>query len=784
MSETAQKSDARSAPGDSEQDDSEDELVGEGMSRREDAPLLRGEATYTDDASAPDMVHLAFVRSEQAHARVTNIDTSAATDREGVLAAFTWDDVADSDAPGLLPLSADRLDCDPDAHPMLARERVRYQGQPVVAVVAEDRYLAADATKAVEVEYEPLDAVVDPIDATDDDAPTIFESAPNNVAVTGELGDEEATDEAFAAADRVVELDLENNRLMPSAMEPRAALAEWDAGDEQLRVEMTSQNPHGARGNLSHVLGLPEKEIRVVVPRVGGGFGHKNTPYPGEAVTGWAARQLGRPVKWTATRRGNYLAGNHGRDHRTHAEMAVDDDGTIRGIRVETHANTGGYGLSVGPLMASGYGSLLASQYDVPAIFCRSHAVFTNTAPVHSYRGAGRPESIYVPERLMDLAGQELGLDAAEIRRRNFLDSETFPHETAVGATYDSGDYELALDETLDAVEYGERGTKSRSEDGRYRGVGVACYVDSTGFGFESAVVRVHRDGGVVVYVGTHSHGQGHATTYAQLVADTLGVAYDDVTVVEGDTEKIPQGTGTFGSRSTIVGGNAVTESARKIREKACRVAGHLLDADPELVTVEAGEFRTPTGKTCSLADVAGAAYGPGLPERIDPGLEATTFYEPEATSYAFGTHAVAVAVDPETGEIDIERYVAVDDCGEQINPTIVEGQVHGGVAQGLGQARYEQTVYDEEGTLKTDTMQAYAVPRAFQVPEMETRETVTPSPTNDLGVKGVGEAGTTAAPPALVNAVVDALSPLGVEHLDMPLTDETVWRAIRDAEE
>lgn len=785
MSDTAKKSDVRpvSDDHDAEQRDTDDseKLVGQGISRREDAALLRGEAEYTDDARAPEMAHLAFVRSKQAHARVTDIDASAATDREGVFAAFTWDDVAASDAPGLLPLSSDRLDCDPDPHPILARETVRYQGQPVAAVVAEDRYLAADAARAAEVEYEQMEAVVDPIEATAEDAPTIFDSASNNVAVTGELGDEEATDEEFREADRVVEVDLENNRLMPSAMEPRAAIAEWDAGDGQLRVEMTSQNPHGARRNLAGTLGLAEKDIQVVAPRVGGGFGHKNTPYPGEAVTAWAAQILGRPVKWTATRRGNYLAGNHGRDHQTHAEVALDEDGTVRGIRVETHANTGGYGLSGGPLMAAGYGRLLASQYDVPAIFCRSRAVFTNTAPVHSYRGAGRPESIYVPERLIDLAARELDLSPAELRRRNLLASEQFPHETAVGATYDSGDYELALDEALDAVGYGEEG---RNDDDHYRGIGVACYVDSTGFGFESGVVRVHRDGGVAVYVGTHSHGQGHETTYAQLVADELGVAYDDVTVVEGDTEKIPQGTGTFGSRSTIVGGNAVTESAREVREKAREIAGHLLDADPETVSVESGEFRVPTGESCSLAEVAGVAYGPGLPEGIDAGLEATTFYEPEGTSYAFGTHAVAVAVDPETGEIDIEKYVAVDDCGEQINPTIVEGQVHGGVAQGIGQARYEQTVYDEEGNLETDSMQAYAVPRAFHVPEMETRETVTPSPTNELGVKGVGEAGTTAAPPALVNAVTDALAPLGVEHLDMPLTDETVWQAIRDAEE
>ena len=763
--------------------DASDRLVGRGVARREDAALLRGDAEYTDDASAPGMVHLAFVRSEKAHARIRDVDASSATARDGVLGAFTWPDVAASDAPGFLPLSADALDCDPPAHPILARETVRYQGQPIAAVVAEDRYLAADAAKAVAVEYEVFDAVVDPVAATSEDAPTVFEEVPDNVAVTAELGDEEATDEAFAEADRAVALELENNRLIPNALEPRAALADWDAGDERLRVEMTTQSAHGHRRKLSHTLGLPESEIRVVAPSVGGGFGHKGHHHPGEAMAAWASMELGRPVKWTATRRENYLAGAHGRDHRTSAEMAVDDDGTIRGLRVRTHANTGGYCLGGAAAMAGRYGGLLAGQYDVPAIHCRTRVAFTNTAPVHSYRGAGRPESIYVPERLVDAAARELGMDPVEVRRRNQLAPEEFPHETAVGATYDSGDYATALDEALDAVEYDRWRDVERGDEGRYLGVGVANYVESTGFGFESGVVRVHRDGGVAVHVGTHSHGQGHGTTYAQIVADELGVAYDDVTVAEGDTDRIPQGTGTFGSRSTIVGGNAVAESAREVREKARRIAAHLLDADPADVTVDDGEFRAGSD-ACSFAEVARTAYGYGLPDDLDPGLEATTFYEAKATAYTFGTHAVRVAVDPETGELDVLDYVAVDDCGERVNPTIVEGQIHGGVAQGIGQARYERTVYDEDGSLLTDSMLTYAVPRAFHVPEMETRETVTPAPDNELGVKGIGEAGTVAAPPAVVNAVVDALAPLGVRHLDMPLTDETVWRAIRDAGE
>jgi carbon-monoxide dehydrogenase large subunit len=773
--------------------------VGTGESRREDAALLRGEAEYTDDLSAPGMAHLTFVRSEHGHARIESIDATAAERLGDVLAVYTWDDVEASDAPGVLPIASSRLDCDAPGHPVLARNRVRYHGQPVAAVVAETRYAARDGAEAVEVEYSSLDAVVDPVAATREDAPTIFESAPDNVAVTSELGDAEATDRAFAEADRTVEVELENNRLIPSALEPRAALAEWSAGDEELTVEMTSQSPHGHRRKLSNTLGMPERQIRVVSPSVGGGFGHKGHHHPGEAMAGWAAMELDLPVKWAATRSENYLAGAHGRDHRTRAELALDDDGTIRGLRAETHAGVGGHGLGGGPAMPGWYGRLLSSEYRIPAIHCETRAVFTNTAPVHSYRGAGRPEAIYVTERLVDAAARELDIDPVELRRRNLLDPDDFPYETPVGAEYDSGDYETALDAALDELDYESLRATERDDEGRYVGVGVACYVESTGGGFESGVVRVHPDGGVTAYAGTHSHGQGHGTTYAQIVADALGVADDDIEVVEGDTARIPKGTGTFGSRSTITGGNAVAESAETVREKAERIAAHLLDdepngdesgdeadLDPDDVTVADGEFRIAGDpeRSCTFEEVASAAYGRGLPDAIDPGLEATSFYEPDGTAYSFGTHVAVVAIDPETGELDIERYVAVDDCGERINPTIVEGQVHGGVAQGIGQARSEQAVYADDGTLVTKHLDEYAVPRASDLPEFETGATVTPSPRNPLGVKGIGEAGTIAAPPAVVNAAVDALSPLGVRHLDMPLTDETVWRGIEAARE
>ncbi|QKY21523.1 xanthine dehydrogenase family protein molybdopterin-binding subunit [Halolamina sp. CBA1230] len=753
--------------------------IGDSPYRREDARALRGETTYTDDFGR-EAAALAFVRSPHAHAHVESIDTDAAEAIDGVTAVYTWEDLAAGDAPMRLPVRTGPLDCEVPGHPVLAGDRVRYDGQPVAAVVAQDRYHAADGVEAVDVEYDPLPVEDDPREAVSEDAPTLFDAAPDNVAAVGELGDREETDRAFAEAAEIVSVELENNRLIPSALEPRAALAEHDrtAG---FTVTMTSQSPHGHRRKLSHTLGVPERQIRVISPDVGGGFGHKGHHHPGEAMAAWAARELGEAVKWTATRSANYREGAHGRDHRTTAELALDSDGQFLGLRADTYAGIGGYALGGGGAMPGWYGRLLASQYEIPAIYCRSRCVFTTTAPVHSYRGAGRPEAIYVTERLVDVAADELGVDPVELRRRNLIDPEAFPHETAVGATYDSGNYEPALDEAIDAVsEYPSGG--ERDDDGRLRGVGIASYVESTGGGFESGVVRVHPDGGVTVSAGTHDHGQGHGTIYAQIVADELPVGAGEIEVVEGDTDKIPTGTGTFGSRSTVVGGNAVAESAADVLAKAERIAAHELDADPdELEQTESGFRADAAGadeRRCSFADVAGAAYGRGLPAGLSPGLEATTFYELEDTAYTFGTHAVAVAVDPETGAFEIERYVAVDDCGVRVNPRIVEGQIHGGVAQGLGQAQSERATYADDGELAASTMLDYALPRASDLPEIETRAKETPSPGNELGVKGIGEAGTIAAPPALVNAVTDAL---GVDHLDMPLSEERVRAASED---
>ena len=764
-----------------EQDD--DTHVGSSVPRREDRALLTGEATFTDDSREPDMTFLAFVRSEDAHARITNIETSDATEMDGILAVYTWNDIAASDAPGTIPVATSQLDYPLPGHPILARDRVRYHGQPIAAVVATDRYLARDGVEAITVVTEPLTPVVDPEEATNRDAPVLFDDAQSNVIKTSELGNADSTKRALDRADHVISLDIENNRLIPSALEPRAALAQWDAATSELTVEMTSQAPHSHRRKLAKTLGMPERRIRVVSPSVGGGFGHKGHHHPGEAMAAWSAMRLGRPVKWTATRSENYLAGAHGRDHRTSAELAIDDDGTLRGLRAETVANVGSYGLGIGPLMPGWYGTLLSGQYDIDEIYCETMAVVTNTAPVHSYRGAGRPEALYVTERLLDTAARELGFDPATLRRQNLLDTDQFPYETPVGAEYDSGDYEAAFQKALDAVDYADRRRKGSvgagpDADGRYRGIGIGSYVESTGHGFESALVRVHPDGSVTVYVGSHSHGQGHQTTYAQIVADELGISPETIEVREGDTERVPTGTGTFGSRSAITGGNAVRESCLAIREKAIEIAASLLDGEPGDVNVDDGVFEVSGDDATQVPfeDVAETAYR--SPE-VEIGLEETRFFRADASAYTFGTHVALVAVDPDTGKLDIERYIAVDDCGNRINPPIIDGQVHGAVAQGIGQARSELTVYDDDGSLITDTMLDYGIPRASHIPTIETDETITPSPHNPMGVKGIGEAGTIAAPPALVNAVVDALAPLGVRNIDMPVTDETIWRAI-----
>ncbi|WP_251342768.1 xanthine dehydrogenase family protein molybdopterin-binding subunit [Haloplanus halophilus] len=773
------------------------DILGSAIERREDPALLTGDAEYTDDIEMRGMVHMAIKRSQHAHARIDGIDTSEAEAMDDVVDVFTADDL---DVPGNLPTGWLLDTLEQVDHPILAGERVRYQGDALAVVVAEERYVAHDAVDRIDVDYDRLDAVTDPADALDDDAPVVHDDAGDNTAFDWEIGDAEKTDAAFDDADHVVSLDLENQLLIPNAMEPRAAVAEYNPSNEELAVHMTSQNPHLHRLLMSGVIDHPEHKLRVRAPDVGGGFGSKIHHYADEALAALAAKRVERPVKWVATRTETYLTDAQGRGHDTTAEMALSDAGDILGFRVDTAANLGAYLSTFAPAVPTYlYGTLLSGQYDIPAIHCSVTGAFTNVPPVDAYRGAGRPEASFVVERMVDLAADEVGMDPAEFRRHNFVGE--FPYQTEVAVEYDSGDYEKTLDRSLDLLDYDEFREKQAAarEEGRYIGVGFSAYIEACGLApselagqlgaqaglWESGLVRFHPSGKVTAYCGTSGHGQGHDTTYAQIVANELGVDYEDVEVVEGDTDEIPQGMGTYGSRSAAVGGSALVKSSQKLVEKAKRIAAHQLEAAPEDVEFEDGDVRVAGApdRSMHITEIAQAAYlAHDMPDDMEPGLEATSFYDPDNFVFPFGVHAAVVEVDPDTGEIEIDRYVAVDDVGNQINPKIVEGQIHGGVAQGIGQALYEGAEYDDNGQLVTGSMQDYTVPKAEHIPEMETDSTCTPSPVNPLGVKGVGEAGTIAAPQAVVNAVCDALEPFDVDHIDMPLKSEKVWRAANAA--
>ena len=776
------------------------QYIGAAIKRLEDPALITGRAKYTDDLQLPNMAYAAILRSPCAHARIKRIDTSKAAAMEGVIAVFTGEDIAQSGVPGVVPVGWLLPDLKTPPHPLLARDKVRHVGDGVAVVVAEDRYTAYDALEAIEVEYEPLPAVVNPADAVKEGQPLVHEDAPNNIAFDWSIGDKEATDEAFAKASHVVSLDLVNNRLIPNAMEPRATLADYNPVTGELTLWMTSQNPHIHRLLMSLAsLGLPEHKIRVIAPAVGGGFGSKIHHYPDEAITAWCAMQVGRPVKWQATRMETYLTDAHGRDHVTHAEMALDENGRILGLRVQTYANLGAYLSTFAPAVPTYlYGTLLSGEYDIPAIYCRVIGVFTHTTPVDAYRGAGRPEATFVVERLMDLAARKLGLDPTEIRRRNFVPPDKFPFQTQVALQYDSGNYEAALQKALEIIDYKNlRQEQERlRQEGRYIGIGFSTYIEACGLApsavvgslgaqagqWESALVRIHPTGKVTVYSGSSAHGQGHVTTFAQIVADKLGVSLEDIEIIQSDTDQVQYGWGTYGSRSAAVGGSALAVALDRIVEKGRKIAAHLLEAAEEDVVFEDGKYyvKGAPDQAKTLQEVALQAYlAHNLPKGLEPALEAVAFYDPPNFTFPFGTHVAVVEVIPETGEIKILRYVAVDDVGNVINPLIVDGQVHGGIAQGIGQALFESAVYDENGNLVTGSMLDYAVPKAHFLPSFEVDRTVTPCPHNPLGVKGAGETGSIASPAAIVNAIVDALAPFGVEHIDMPVTPEKIWRAI-----
>ncbi|MDH3403765.1 MAG: molybdopterin-dependent oxidoreductase [Acidobacteriota bacterium] len=777
-------------------------IFGSGIRRREDPRLVTGSATYTDDITLPGMVYAAMLRSPHAHARIRSIDTAAAAAAPGVLAVYTGADTAEALAPvptaWLLPDS----DLQVADYPAIARDTVRYVGDIVAVVVAESRYQAYDAVDLVAVDYEPLPAVVDPELASRPGAPQIHDGIAGNQALhwTVAGGDVEA---AFASADVVVEERIVQQRLIPNAMETRSAVARFTRASGELTLWNTTQNPHIARFICSAVTGVPEDRLRVIAPEVGGGFGSKIAVYPADFVTVFCAMRLGRPVKWTETRSENYQATTHGRDHVQQVELAATRDGRITGLRCSVWAGLGAYLSTAAPgIPTILHGLMLSGVYDIPAVKEDVYGIYTNATPVEAYRGAGRPEATFMLERLVDRLAGELGLDPAEVRRRNLIPRFEDGHPVVTGLTYDSGDYPAALEKLLAHAGYDRLRAEQAAarERGRHLGIGLATYVEICGLGpsqvagaigfqgglWESAIVRFHPSGKVHVFIGASPHGQGEETTFAQIVASEVGVSPDDVKVFHGDTDNTPMGWGTYGSRTTAVGGAALALTARKIKEKAKIVAAHLLEAAVEDMDYEDGNFfvkgSPDRGKTIQdIALMANVSWN--MPEGVESGLEASTFYDPPNFTFPFGAHLAVVEVHPETGQVDLLRYVALDDCGPQINPVIVAGQVHGGVVQGIGQALWEEAVYDESGQLVSGTMLDYALPRADRLPEIEVLSTVTPSPHHPIGVKGVGEAGTIASTVTVYNAVMDALRPFRVGAVTMPLTPERVWRAIQEAQ-
>lgn len=774
--------------------------LGARIKRREDPRFLTGRGRYTDDITMPGTTYAAFVRSPHAHAKITGIDTSAAREAPGVVAIFTGQDLKDTVNPMPVGWLLPNLKIAPRR--VLAVETVRHVGEAVAVVIADTPYRAKDAAELIQVDYEELPAVVKP-DEAESCGRTIHDCAPDNVAFHWTLGDQAATAAKFAGAHTVVKQKMLNQRLIPNAIEPRASLAHYNAATDELTLYVTSQNPHVHRLIMgAFILGYPEHKFRVVSPDVGGGFGSKIFIYPEECVLSWATRALGVPIKWTAERRESFVSDMHGRDHVTEGEMAFDADGKIVGLKVSTIANLGAYLSLFGPSVPTYlYGTLLSGQYTIPAIFVDVKGVHTHTTPVDAYRGAGRPEACYVIERLVDLGAKALGMDPAEVRRKNFVPADAFPFQTQVALTYDSGNYEPALDRALDMVGYQrlrqEQARRRQQGDTKLLGIGLSSYIEACGLApstvagalgaqaglWESATVRVHPTGKVTVFTGSHSHGQGHETTFAQLVASKLGIPYDDVEVVHGDTGRVPFGMGTYGSRSGAVGGTAIVMSIDKIVAKAKKIAAHLLEASPDDLEFKGGKFsvKGSPDKAKAFGEIALAAYlAHSMPADTEPGLDSTSFYDPSNFTYPFGTHIAVVEIDKDTGVTSLVRYVAVDDLGNVINPMIVDGQLHGGIAQGVAQALWEHGVYDDNGQLLSGSMMEYALPKADQLPFYEIDRTVTPSPVNPLGIKGAGEAGAIASPVAVANAVMDALAPFGVTHLDMPLTPAKVWQAMQ----
>jgi carbon-monoxide dehydrogenase large subunit len=780
-------------------------VIGSRIKRVEDPVFITGAAKYVDDLKLPGMAYMTVLRSPYAHARIKGIDTSKAAAHPGVVAVCTGKDF-ESLNPLPCPWQASGTENFVATPRALEIDRVTFTGAGVAAVVAETRAAAEDALALIEVDWEPLEVVVDAERAVEEGAPQLHEVAAHNIVFDWRIGDVDATGKALEEADVVVEQRLVNQRLLPTAIEARGAAAQYEPSTGEYTVWLTSQGPHVMRLLMTaFVFGIPETKMRCLSPRVGGGFGSKIFLYPEYVLVAALAQKTGRPVKWIETRSENYVATTHGRDHVTYLKVGAKRDGTITALQVKTFANLGGILSTVAPgTPTTLYGRMLSGAYRIPNIDVQVLGVYTNTGMVDAYRGAGRPEATYVLERSVDLLARELELDPVEVRRKNFIPPDAFPYDPAgilAGLKYDSGDYNKALARALQMVGYDDfrLDQEAARAEGRYLGIGLSTYAEICGIAptawaggqgwgaglWESANVRVHLTGKVVVTTGSHSHGQGHETTMAQVAASELGVPVEDVTVEFGDTLGTPFGYGTYGSRSGAVGAVAVFNAVQRIKQKARRVAAHMLEVDPDDVEYEDGKAfvkgSPATAKTIQEI-AAAAAVGADLPEGVEPFLDDTAYYDPPNCTFPFGTHIAVVEVDGETGEVKLQRYVAVDDLGKVINPLIVDGQVQGGIAQGVAQALWEGAAYNEDGQLLTGTMMEYAVPKADFFPHIELDRTETPTDVNPLGVKGAGETGTIASTAAVANAVMDALAPLGIRHVDMPLTPERVWRAMQAA--
>jgi carbon-monoxide dehydrogenase large subunit len=774
-------------------------LVGQRVKRREDPRLIQGRATYVDDVKIAGMQHIAFKRSDVAHGRIRSVDVSAAQAMDGVEAVFTGAQMAQLLGP--MPIGTPFPS---PPHHVLAVDTVRYAGEPVAVVVAADRYVARDAADAIVLDIDPLPAVVDPERALKGQPALVHADFPDNLALPempsgtgvspdGKTVDNSAIEQAFAKADVVISQRMHNQRLAPSAMEPRGVVAHYEPGKGALTIWSSTQNPHILRSMVAGMLKLGEDQVRAIAPEVGGGFGAKINIYPEEYVTAAVSKQLGLPVKWIEDRSEAFVATTHGRDIICYIDMAATRDGKVLGVKMRLIADIGAYNMLLTAAIPTLTMLMANATYDIPAIRATLTEVFTNKTPTDAYRGAGRPEATYFVERAFDMLARELKMDAAELRRKNFIPKDRFPFQTQMGAVYDSGDYEAALGMALKAADW-EQMKKRRDAakaEGRLVGIGLAMYVEVCGIGpsaslptggWEHSQVTIERDGRISATTGASPHGQGNETTFAQMLADQFGVPLEHVTIHHGDTQVVKQGIGTFGSRSQAVGGTALHMAGTRVKTKMAKFAAALLEASEEDLVFEGGKIfvkgAPASGKT--FRDVASFAYIPvPLPEGLEPGLSEEAFFEPSNNTYPFGCHISMVEIDRETGETKLLKLVAVDDAGNLINPMIVEGQVHGGLAQGIGQALIEEVVYNEDGQLMTGSFMDYALPRATDFPRFELHSTVTPTPVNPLGAKGVGEAGTLGSTPCLVAAVVDALSEFGVKHIDMMLRPEKLWRII-----